>query len=177
MSAPAAPSLDGAGAATVFRDASGRRIDIVAEQARAAAARATAAAVSQVERYEWSTGAAQKAGAAAEAAALAAAAAAPFARRAGDSELEASLKARLREGDPMAGLLEAPPARVAGGGVQGDKPRYSGPPAPSNRYGIQPGYRWDGVPRGNGWEAKLVALSARKAAGSEARHKYAVAEM
>lgn len=37
------------------------------------------------------------------------------------------------------------------------KPEYSGPPPPPNRFGIKPGYRWDGV----GESLSLNSTSAR----------------
>lgn len=59
------------------------------------------------------------------------------------------LKDRTRWDDPAAAFL----TRRSGPRVT--RPQYSGPPPPPNRFGIKPGYRWDGVDRGNGFESKL----------------------
>ena len=78
------------------------------------------------------------------------------ARSADDVDMNEELKGRERWNDPMARYIEKE------GGVNGvkggkqtksisGKPLYKGAAAP-NRYGIRPGHRWDGVDRGNGFE-------------------------
>jgi pre-mRNA-splicing factor CWC26 len=98
------------------------------------------------------------------------AAAAPFARYAGDAELEAELKKRSRDGDPMATQLVS--ATTATG-----KPRYTGPPGPANRYGIPPGFRWDGIDRSNGWEQRLIAQRNGMQAKKEREYQFRVEDM
>ncbi|KAG9315194.1 Pre-mRNA-splicing factor of RES complex-domain-containing protein [Chiua virens] len=72
----------------------------------------------------------------------------PFSRRADDKELNEELMAQGRWNDPAAAFLTK---KVSKGPK---KPEYRGPPPPPNRFGIKPGYRWDGVDRGNGFEKK-----------------------
>ena len=104
----------------------------------------------KMEQYEWGTGEVQKQEKLDRAAEAAEVAAQPFARSVNDPKLEAMLKSRVRSGDPMAHLLgasEEPTQQTARGptAIQTVKPVYKGPPPAPNRFGIVPGYRWDGV--------------------------------
>ncbi|EUB60317.1 BUD13 protein [Echinococcus granulosus] len=58
------------------------------------------------------------------------------------------------------------------------RPRYKGPPEPPpNRYGIWPGYRWDGVDRSNGFERKLVDDITRRRVERELAYKWGTEDM
>ncbi|CAJ0901362.1 2029_t:CDS:2, partial [Entrophospora sp. SA101] len=57
-----------------------------------------------------------------------------------DVELNEELKAKGRWNDPAADFLRL------------ERPRYKGLQPQPNRFNIDPGYRWDGVDRSNGFE-------------------------
>ena len=49
--------------------------------------------------------------------------------------------------------------------------------APPNRYGIKPGYRWDGVDRSNGFERMWFINESSKKAFNEEAYKWSVEDM
>jgi pre-mRNA-splicing factor CWC26 len=83
-----------------------------------------------------------------------------------DVDMNRELKEKGRWNDPMNQFLAEKNDRESAGGAKTrakkGKPTYAGA-APPNRYGIKPGYRWDGVDRGNGFEAeRFRALNKRE---------------
>jgi hypothetical protein len=73
---------------------------------------------------------------------------------------------------------------AAMGGEGGDvrdtrrsKPLYSGPTPPPNRFHIRPGYRWDAIDRGNGFENMLLKKMSDKNSFKEDEYRWAVADM
>ena len=57
------------------------------------------------------------------------------------------------------------------------KPTYKGPPPKPNRYGIRPGYRWDGIDRGNGFEDRLLTSVHSRGRKKEEAYKWSSADM
>lgn len=45
------------------------------------------------------------------------------------------------------------------------------------RFNIRPGYRWDGVDRGNGWEDKIVAKAVDSRYKADLAYQWATADM
>ncbi|RAL12882.1 putative cell cycle control protein (Cwf26) [Aspergillus homomorphus CBS 101889] len=142
---------------TIYRDASGRIINVALKRAEARRAEeekkqkeeeAREALMGDVQRREREERRQQ----------LQEAKVMPLARTAEDDELNDELKARQRWNDPAAQFLtntKGPGTSVTG------KPLYKGAFQP-NRYGIRPGHRWDGVDRSNGFEKEWFAARNRK---------------
>lgn len=57
-----------------------------------------------------------------------------------------------------------------------DKPIYNGH-FPENRFGIRPGYRWDGVDRSNGYESKWFEMQNNKKAIAIEAYKFSTEDM
>ena len=75
------------------------------------------------------------------------------ARHADDEKMNDELKERERWNDPMAQMLATKKSSSKGGKSKSSGKSYQGAFEP-NRYGIRPGYRWDGVDRSIGFEKK-----------------------
>ncbi|KAK0193871.1 Pre-mRNA-splicing factor of RES complex-domain-containing protein [Armillaria mellea] len=133
---------------TVYRDATGRKIDTKAARAEAARKKREKEE-REAQKMEWGKGLVQRDEAEKRKQELERLKTKNFARHADDEDLNEEQKAKELWNDPAAAFLTKKRSK----GPQ--KPQYTGPPPPPNRFGIKPGYRWDGVDRGNGFEKKL----------------------
>ena len=136
---------------TIYRDASGRIINVAMKraEARKKAEEEAAKAAAEIEAQK---GDVQRAATAKRKEELKDAKYMPVARYADDVQMNEELKEQGRWNDPAAGFLTK---KAQGKSVSG-KPLYKGAAMP-NRYGIRPGHRWDGVDRGNGFEKEYFA--------------------
>lgn len=155
-------SHSGQNAETIFRDASGRIINIAMKRAEARQAADMAASKVKAE-VDAARGDIQRAEASAKKKKIEDAKFIPLARYEDDVEMNDELKERERWNDPSAAFLEEKKKKKKQVGKKsvGGKPLYAGA-GPPNRYGVRPGYRWDGVDRGNGFEKKYFAAMNRR---------------
>ncbi|KAI2614393.1 Pre-mRNA-splicing factor of RES complex-domain-containing protein [Hypoxylon fragiforme] len=151
---------------TIYRDATGRRVDVSMKRAELRR-EAQEAAAKEAAKVEALRGDVQVEAARSRREALEDAKVMPVARHADDAELNREMREKVRWGDTMARFVEPRVAtEVVGakkkkGGIKG-KPVYKGAWTP-NRYGIRPGYRWDGVDRSNGFEGeRFKAINRRE---------------
>ena len=148
---------------TVFRDKQGKKVDMLSELTRQQQTEEIKKRKLEEAQQEWGKGAVQKKDREERAIELAEMAFEPFARTIEDPKLEELKKKELREGDPMAKYFEKKMEKKEQI-VQFDetgkeikkRPVYKGPIPTPNRFGIHPGYRWDAINRGNGFEHKLL---------------------
>lgn len=145
-------SADATSQETIYRDASGRIINVAMKRAEARRAEEDKKKKEQEER-EAAMGDVQRQQRETRKQDLEDIKSMPVARTIDDEVLNDDLRARDRWNDPAAEFLTkkaAPGASVTG------RPLYRGAFQP-NRYGIRPGHRWDGVDRANGFEKEWFA--------------------
>ena len=155
---------------TIYRDATGRRIDVSMKRAEARAAELEKIKAERKEK-ENAMGDVQRAEKEARKEDLENAKFLNFARTADDEDLNEHQKEQVRWDDPMAQYIakkraEEAPVKSRSEGNEGrakvqQAKVYPGA-APPNRYGIKPGWRWDGVDRGNGFEKDWFQARSRK---------------
>jgi pre-mRNA-splicing factor CWC26 len=146
---------------TVYRDATGRRIDISMRR-QEARRELDEKARKEKEELEMQKGDVQRAQREKRREELYEARFMPVARTVDDVEMNEELKEVERWNDPAAQFIQK---KSKGKSVSG-KPLYQGASAP-NRYGIRPGHRWDGVDRGIGWEGERFKGLNRKTRNKE----------
>ncbi len=151
----------GKGEETVYRDATGRRIDISMRR-QEARREAEEKERREKEEKEMQKGDVQRANKERRREELDEARFMPVARTIEDEEMNKELKEQDRWNDPAAQFMVK---KNKGKSVSG-KPLYQGAWAP-NRYSIRPGHRWDGVDRGNGWEGERFKAMNRRTRNKE----------
>ncbi|KAF7560240.1 hypothetical protein G7046_g3908 [Stylonectria norvegica] len=148
-------------AETVYRDATGRRVDV---SMRRAEARRLAAEAEEKERLakEDLQGAVQVQEAKKREEQLQDAKLMPLARTVDDEDMNKEMKEKERWNDPMMQFMGEKKDAGGKGKKSNRRPVYAGA-APPNRYGIKPGYKWDGVDRSNGFESeRFKAINRRQ---------------
>ncbi|GAA5993525.1 hypothetical protein JCM5350_008190 [Sporobolomyces pararoseus] len=159
---------------TVYRDSSGRKIDIKLQKAEEAK-RKRQELEKEMAKMEWGKGLVQredKEKAKLEAEKLKKKG---VARYADDQEMNDELREVERWNDPAANFLTKNKGEKKKS--QSKFPQYQGPPPPPNRFNIKPGYRWDGVDRGTGFEAKYMQKRNSASMYKAAAHAFSTEDM
>ncbi|KZO91046.1 hypothetical protein CALVIDRAFT_489601 [Calocera viscosa TUFC12733] len=154
---------------TVYRDASGRKIDLSVARAEKKR-RAREEAEKMEKQMQWGKGVVQREEADRRRRELEEERRKGFVRTADDAEMNRQMKDEERWDDPAAAFLTKKKSGLK-------RPVYNGPPPPPNRFGILPGYRWDGVDRGNGFEKKLFQRQNEKQRSGLEAYQWSVDDM
>jgi pre-mRNA-splicing factor CWC26 len=170
---------------TVYRDATGRRIDVSMKRAEARAAELEKLRQERKEKED-AMGEVQKRQKEERKEKLEEAKFLGVARHADDEEMNEELKGVIRWDDPMAAYMMKKQEEEGGGMAKGRSVTendggaarrrvYQGA-APPNRYGIKPGWRWDGVDRGNGFEKEWFQARGRKSRNENLEYQWQMDE-
>ncbi|KAJ1975111.1 Pre-mRNA-splicing factor cwc26 [Dimargaris verticillata] len=164
------PQVSGRDSETVYRSKTGRKADLAAERAEEATKRRREEE-RQMLQMEWGKGVVQRQAKEAQQQQLEAEKHRPLARHADDKELNDYLKNRSHWDDPAAKFSAGRHASKR------RRPTYQGPAPPANRFGIAPGYRWDGVDRSSGFEAEYFKHQSQRTLKAQREYAYRTEDM
>ena len=167
----------GKGQETVYRDKKGKRLETLEAFMKGGDGGAAKEQAAEEENMEWGKGLVQNRNKQSDAQRLESMKDAPFARYADDKDMNDDLKTIDRWGDPMLKMMGGSGKGAGGGGNKANQRPKCKFNAPTNRFNIPPGYRWDGVVRTSGFENKLLGQAKEHEAKDEARYKWAVEDM
>ncbi|KAL6244373.1 Pre-mRNA-splicing factor cwc26 [Rhinocladiella similis] len=176
---------------TIYRDATGRRIDISMKRAEARAAEEEKRRAERQARED-AMGDVQRREKESRKQDLEEAKFLTLGRGADDEDMNEDLRRAVRWDDPMAAYMAQKQAEEEQqhGTVTGSSAsaalaaRRTGNPrkkvyvgaAPPNRYGISPGWRWDGVDRSNGFEKEWFQARSRKGRNADLEYQWQMDE-
>ncbi|XP_016999168.2 BUD13 homolog [Drosophila takahashii] len=100
----------------------------------------------------------------------------PVARYANDEDLDRHLREQEHADDPMLEYMRQKRKKRDQLDNKPVMPKYEGS-FPENRFGIRPGYRWDGVDRSNGYEQRWFDKQNERRAVQDEAYKYSVEDM
>ncbi|KAJ3271774.1 Pre-mRNA-splicing factor cwc26 [Terramyces sp. JEL0728] len=151
---------------TIYRDKTGKKIDVAQEKADRLAEQKRKDAEEEA-KMEWGRGLVQRKERQDMQERLEREKYRGLAVYSDDEELNNELKEVVRWGDTMAKATKKKKSK---------KHAYKGF-APPNRFGILPGYRWDGVDRSNGWETKVFQHFHDEKSHQNEYHRWATEDM
>ncbi|KAF1801355.1 Pre-mRNA-splicing factor of RES complex-domain-containing protein [Mucor lusitanicus] len=158
---------------TVYRDATGKKVDPKMKRAEEARRRKEQIE-KEARKMEWGKGLVQRREAEDERRRLEEEKHKPMARYADDEDLNEELKERERWNDPAAGFLTKKTTTSKGKRLV--KPTYKGAWKP-NRFMIPPGYRWDGVDRSTGFEDTFLLQQNQAKSFAAQAHAWSTEDM
>lgn len=163
-------SMQGQEQKTVYRDTkTGKKVDLDIQRTEQLEKEKKRAAEDEAKR-DWGRGIAQKREGEELKRRIEAEKKSALAVYADDRGLNASLKEKVRWGDAMAQHVPISKSKRR-------RAVYKGPPPPPNRYGILPGFRWDGVDRSNGFELKVFRSKVALKEGRKEYDRWAMEDM
>lgn len=170
---------------TVYRDKSGRKMDMVSEYMKQKTSTEVQKKALEEAQQEWGKGTVQKQDRAERARDFEELRNEPFARSINDPKLERMRKEVVRDGDPMAEYFQMKKEKAQAsskidpstGRSTSNKPIYRGPNPTPNRFNIRPGYRWDAIDRSNGFEKRMLTKMNEKSAFNEDDYKWRVSDL
>ncbi|KAG1122974.1 hypothetical protein G6F42_010979 [Rhizopus arrhizus] len=158
---------------TVYRDATGKKVDPKMKRAEEATRRKEQIE-KEARKMEWGKGLVQRREAEDERRRLEEEKHKPMARYADDEDLNEELKEKERWNDPAAGFLTKKTTTSKGKRLV--KPTYKGAWKP-NRFMIPPGYRWDGVDRSTGFEDTFLLQQNQAKSFAAQAHAWSTEDM